>query len=173
MSNKVKGARSVFNKNLNDIHSFKAGFNKDAKYICKGLIIDIISGNKTMSNFLPGEKFEVGGIYFICGIDVLKRVLPVQLRGITYDQLRQEYGSDWNIIGRLVNIETIGYDEYSIRKGKVSFLPPYNGVYYENEDANVPVSFGGSLGYSSRLEDREFHLKEPSNYAGEIWRTLI
>ena len=47
MSEKVKGSRSSFNKLINDLHVGKSGYNKDFKYVCKALIVDIISGNKT------------------------------------------------------------------------------------------------------------------------------
>ncbi len=173
MSEKIKGARSSFNKLLNDLHVGKTGFNKDFKYFCKALIIDVISGNKTKSRFLPETEFLNGGIYLICGVANLKKIVPIQLRGMSYDIFRQNYGSDWNIIGRIVNIETEGFDEYNIRKGTVCFLPPYEGNTYENEDANIPVSYGGVLGYSSRFEDRSFQVQEPSNGSGEIWSSLI
>lgn len=173
MSEKVKGSRSSFNKLINDLHVGKSGFNKDFKYTCKALIIDVISGNKTKTRFLPEEDFNNGGIYLICGVSILKKIVAIQLRGMSYDSFRQTYGSDWNINGRIVNIQTDGYDEYSIKRGKIDFTPPYEGNVYENEDANVPVSYGGVLGYSSRFEDRSFNLQEPSNGSGEIWSSLL
>ena len=173
MSEKVKGSRSSFNKLINDLHVGKSGYNKDFKYVCKALIVDIISGNKTNTRFLPNEEFKNGGIYLICGVSILKKVVAIQLRGMSYDIFRQNYGSDWNIIGRIVNVETDGYDEHSIRKGSVSFLPPYEGNVYENEDANIPVSYGGVLGFSSRFEDRSFNVQEPSNGSGEVWSALL
>ncbi len=173
MSQKVKGIRSNFNKAVNNSEIFKASFNKDMKVFVHALVIDIVSGNKTSSRFLPDEKFDQGGFFVICGVEKLERIISIQVKSLTYDQIRQQYGSDFNIIGRRILIECNAYDEFSIKAGIINFDPPYQTNYYENEDRNVPISYGNMFGHSSRKEDRMFYNQEASENIGFNWRPLI
>jgi len=171
MSEKIKGLRSSFNKNLNNLNIYKSSNVKDNKIYVSALIIDIVCATKKSSKFLPGRDFN-GGLFIICGIEKIKSTLPIEIRSMSYEQFRQNYGSDDNIIGRTVTIETSSLDDFSIMAGKVYFSPPYENNQYENEDVNVPVSFGFTMGITSRREDRMFYNAIPSEGDGETWQLL-
>jgi hypothetical protein len=171
MSEKIKGLRSSFNKTLNNIHIHKSSNVRENKIYVSGLIVDIICGEKNTSRFIEGRVFD-GGLYLVCGIEKIKNIIAIQLKNMSYDQFRTNYGSDDNIIGRKVSIEANSIDEYSLMAGKVFIEPPYEGKYYQNESINTPVSYGFVMGLTSRREDRMFYNEYPSDKDGETWTLL-
>lgn len=162
--------RSVFQKNYQEHKNFLANYSNEIRVISKALILEVVGHEgKRNSSYVEGEFLE--GIYFVCAINKNPNILAVKLKGLSYSELRTNYGSDSNIIGREVILVAKSYSDIDLRNSDISFFDEaYGSISYQDDSvSSIPVSMGAVAGLSYRMEDRMFYNKNLQVSPGEIW----
>ena len=162
--------RSVFHRNYNQHKNFVANYTNEVRLISKALVLDVIGHeSKSSSPYIEGEYTD--GIYFVCALEKNVNILPIKLRGLSYSELRSNYGSDSNIIGREVMLFTKSFSDFDLRNSEISFLDEaYGRVRYQDDSvSSIPVSMGAVAGLSYRMQDRMFYNKNLQTSSGEVW----
>ena len=162
--------RSVFQKNYQEHKNFLANYSNEVRVFTKALILEIVGHEgRRNSSYIEGEYSD--GIYIVCAINRNENILPIKLKGISYSELRTNYGSDSNLIGREVILITKSYSDMDLRNSEISFLDEaYGSISYQDDSvSSIPVSMGAVAGLSYRMEDRMFYNKNLQVSPGEVW----
>lgn len=163
-------SRSVFQKNYKKHKEFLANYSNEVRLFSKALILDIVGHEGRYTTPYLQEEYR-GGIYFVCAIEKNSNILAVRLNGLSYSDLRSNYGSNSNIIGREVVLITKSFSDTDLENSTISFLDEaYGNIDYQDDSiSSIPVSMGAIAGLSYRMEDRMFYNKNLQTNPGEVW----
>lgn len=163
-------SRSVFQKNYKKHKEFLANYSNEIRLFSKALILDIVGHEGRYATPYLQEEYR-GGIYFVCAVEKNSNILAVRLNGLSYSDLRSNYGSNSNIIGREVVLITKSFSDTDLENSTISFLDEaYGNIDYQDDSiSSIPVSMGAIAGLSYRMEDRMFYNKNLQTNPGEIW----
>lgn len=163
-------SKSVFQKNYQKHKEFVANYSNEIRLFSKALILDIVGHEGRYTTPYLQEEYK-GGIYFVCAVEKNSNILAVKLNGLSYSDLRSNYGSNSNIIGREVILITKSFSDTDLENSTISFLDEaYGNIDYQDDSiSSIPVSMGAIAGLSYRMEDRMFYNKNLQVNPGQIW----
>lgn len=138
----------------------------------QGVIQFVISSYKQLSD-LPKDVYKallqelgsnykvVSGLHFV----VLMQNNEYVLIQSPYeeDEIRCIYGSDGNIIGRMIEVHAIDLSAHSIMNGKNVKITGTNRCYLEDQDKYLPISTAGLYGHKVDASNRMNAFKRNTN----------
>lgn len=167
-------SRSVFQSHFDSHKNFIASQVQNNFVEVDCLVLDLIGyENNYTSIYLENKEYK-DNLYFVVAISYSKEIVAMPLKHMSYDELRANYGSDSNIIGREVLIKARSLRTEDIINGRLVFKSGFNNkVALQDDNAvNIPVSMGGMAGLEYRGEDRMFYNKNIAARPGNVWGEL-
>lgn len=167
-------SRSVFQKNFNAQKNYLAARSIERLVEVDCIILDVVGyEGKIKSVYLRDEEFRTN-LHFIVALSYNGEIVAIPLKDMSYDELRANYGTDSNIIGRELLIKSRSVSKQDLVNGFITFRSGFNNIVALQDDCatNIPVSMGGMAGLEYRAEDRMFYNKNMSSQPGNVWGEL-
>lgn len=143
------------------------------KEVIPGIVLDICSSYNPTSIFIDsqyaGYKNFSTGIFFILGLFGYEEVAVVAWRK-SEDELRMNYGTDENIIGRECNLICNKASNDGYLKGEISFNKSLSsGINSYNKSEYMSNSFFSNM--PTNYLDQTKGANTESSF-GEVWRRI-
>lgn len=175
MSSRI-GRKSSFSKDFNDLKEPQNGIKEGVlleKEVVAGIVLDICSSYKPYSIFIDdkylGYKNFETGIFIIVGLYGHEKIAVVAWRR-SEDELRSNYGTDENIIGRECFLAADKLTPDSLLKAEIMFNKTLSSeIKGFNQSEYMSNSFFSNSGtnYLDQLKGTS-----KNSGLGEVWREV-
>lgn len=175
MSSRI-GRKSSFSKEFSELkepqNGVKEGIHLE-KEVISGIVLDICSSYKPYSIFIDdkylGYKNFETGIFIIVGLYGHEKIAVVAWRK-SEDELRTNYGSDENIIGRECSLATERLTSDALLKAEIMFnktLSSQTKGFNQSEYMSNSFFSNSSTNYLDQIKG-----VSKSSGLGEVWREV-